>query len=183
MKLKSFLGAAAVALTAAFLGAAPAQAVTVVDNGLLEGGIDSNVISVGDIFQIEIFGNAVDTGGSVVWKFTASEALVALETNSLNPVTGFAGAMVEWNSQADGNGISFGSISGLDLIMGQALITSFAQDEMKFLIASWTDVTVDKANFDLRIDTQVVPRPASVFMLLAALGGLGAVSRRRSATA
>jgi hypothetical protein len=183
MKLKSFLGAAAVALTAAFIGAAPAQAITVSDNGLLEGGIDSNSISVGDIFQIEIFGDAADTGGSVVWKFAATEALVTIETNSLNPVSGFAGATVQWNSQADGNGTSFGSISGLDLIMGKALVTQFAANELKYLIASWTDVTADKSNFDLRIDTQVVPLPASVFLLLAALGGLGVVSRRRPATA
>lgn len=167
------------ALAAAFLALAPlaAAATTITSNGPIDG--SSIALSINDIFVIEIDGDAVDVGGSASFGFTATTDLGVLETNSLNPVLGFADAMVEWNSAADGSGTSFGSISGLALILGDTLATSFDAGETKWLIASWSDVTVDLSNFDLRVEA--VPLPAAGFLLFGALGGLAMVRRRRKA--
>lgn len=148
----------------------------------VEGGGTTNTIGIGNVFTMEIAGDYPDAAaGSFVWSFTANERLIALETNSLNPNNGFAGAKVEWNSASDGSGTVFGSISGSALTSGDALVTEFALNEEKFLIASWTSVTAKGSNFDLRVDATPIPLPAGGLLLLTALGGVAALRRKRKA--
>lgn len=174
-KLKVLGAAAALAVLPMVAGA-----VTITTNGPIENAVVD--LTPPDVHTIEIAGDASDGAGSASFGFKATAGLLAIETNSLNPVTGFAGAMVEWNSAADGSGISFGSISGAALIAGAELITSFAAGEEKWLIASWTDVTQVGSNFDLRV-VAAVPVPAAGLLLLTAVGGAAALRRRKKADA
>ena len=171
MNFKTIFGAAAVALVM------PMSAYAVTFSGDLVDG-DSTNISINDVFEMEIDGNASDTAGSGVYTFTATENLAALETNSLNPTNGFLGSMVSWNSEMDGSGTDFGSISGQDLIDGKALRVEFAAGETKYLIASWTDVSRDKSNFDLRVEATPVPVPAGILLMGTALAGFGVMRRK-----
>ena len=94
MRLLGIVAAAALAVMPVV-----AQATVTVDApGLIQDG--TVPISIGDVFTIEIFGDAVDGAGSAAFGFTATEQLLAIETNSLNPIRGFRGATVEWNSAA-----------------------------------------------------------------------------------
>ncbi len=134
-------------------------------------------IDLGDIFTIEIDGNASDGGGFASFGFTASNELVAIDTNSVNPVSGFENARVEWNSAADGTGTVFASLNNAQTVAGAALSTGFALNETKFLIARWDNVIANKSNFDLRVEA--VPLPASLVLFISALGGMGLIARRR----
>lgn len=166
---------------AALLATLPvsANAVIITTDGPVEGAAIG--LSFGDIFTIEIDGDAIDGGGMASFGFTASSGFAAIETNSLNPVSGFTDATVEWNSAADGTGTTFASLTTAEVAAGAKLITPFAGGDTKWLIAKWTDVSADKSNFDLRVEA--VPLPASLALFLAALGGLGLVARRRAAVA
>lgn len=176
MNFKTVLGAAAFAL------AMPVSAYAVTFGGDLDNQEFAN-LSIGDVFEMEIDGDAVDGASAdlpfdVYYEFTATEDLYALETNSLNPTNGFLGTMVEWNSSSDGSGTSFGSISGADLIAGDTLRVEFAAGETKFLIASWTDVARNGSNFDLRVEATPVPVPAGILLMGTALAGFGVMRRK-----
>ena len=174
MKLKSTIAAAAIALLPMSAGA-----LTITTDGPIEGGVIN--LSANDIFTIEINGGSLDSGGSAAFGFVATEALIAVDTNSLNPNDGFADAKVEWNSEADLSGTSYGSISGADLILGKELKVSFSKMQAIWLVASWTDVTREKSNFDLRIEATAVPLPAGILLLGTSLAGFGVMRRRKRA--
>lgn len=169
-----FAGAAAALMALPMM----AEALTITTRG---GAVASGTVAISpdSIFSVNIEGDAVDGSGSAWFGFTATEALAALETNSLNPVNSFTGAWVEWNSAFDGSGTSFGTITGAALAAGDILRTTFEAGETKFLIARWDDVARDQSDFDLRVEATVVPVPAALGLLLTGLGGMVLVSRRR----
>lgn len=174
--MKKFL----IASAAAAMMALPmtAEALTITTRG---GAVTNGIVSIDpdSLFSMNIEGDAVDAGGSTWFGFTASTALTALETNSLNPIDSFIGARVEWNSASDGTGTSFGFITGAALAAGDILRTSFLAGETKFLIASWDDVARNQSDFDLRVEATPIPVPAALGLLLTGLGGMAVVSRRR----
>jgi hypothetical protein len=174
--MKKYILAGAAAAMMAFPMMADALTITTRGGAVVNGTVGINSSS---LFSMNIEGDAIDGAGSTWFGFTASEALTALETNSLNPINSFVGARVEWNSASDGTGISFGSITGAALTAGDVLRTTFTAGETKFLIASWTNVARDQSDFDLRVEATVVPVPATLGLLLTGLAGMGVMARRR----
>lgn len=144
-------------------------------------------LAIGDVFSMEIHGNATDGAGMASYGFTALSGLIAIETNSLNPnylngkPAGFQDVSVEWNTKADGSGSVLASIYGDALRAGQALVINFLADETKYLIARWAYVSENGANLDLRVAAHAtpVPVPAGGLLLLGALAGTVALRRRR----
>lgn len=171
--------------------ASGAKAVTVTGDFLADDGIvgpnydniDTS-LSIGNVFQAEIDGNNADGGGSFAFAFTATQNLTGVETNSLNqnpqlpPGNGFAGATAEWNSQADGGGTTFASLTTAELVSGAALITSFLAGQTKYLIVSWADVVGNGQNFDIRVSA--VPLPPALLLFVSALIGLAWLRRRKT---
>jgi len=135
------------------------------------------MISLGDVFTAEISGDATDGGGLFAFAFTATEDLSALETNSLNPVGGFADITVSWASDAIGT-VIFNSLTTAQVIAGTVLSTSFLLGETKFLLVEWSDITATGANLDLRVAAVPIPGAAWLFGT-ALLGGGFVVNRRR----
>lgn len=166
------------ALAAAALFALPMSAGAVTVSGdVADGGMTN--ISIGDVFQMEIDGDASDGAGDASFGFTASEELVTIETNSFNPTTGFTGAVVKWTENSDGTGAVYGTITGAALLAGDALEVYFGAGETKWLFASWTNVVSNGSNFDLRVEAANVPLPAGVVLMGTALAGFGIARRRR----
>ena len=183
------MAAAAALLLGVSVGATSASAVVVTGDFLVDNDIGGTVtagsdglttfMTAGSVFATELEGDATEGAGAIAFAFQALEALVTIETNSLNPFsTGFIGASVEWNSAIDGTGVSFGLISGAALALGQQLAVDFAPFETKYLIVRWDDIASRASNFDLRIETRV-PLPATILLFGSALLGLGFVSAAR----
>jgi hypothetical protein len=168
------MGVAAAALTAAF--SVGANAATI-GGTLTEGGVTP--FKVGDIETVEIEANRTDGAGLLSFGLLAGSDLAAIETNSLNPVTGFVDALVTISTGEDGTGSILGSITGAALAAGEALIVSMDAGTTYWLNASWSDVAQNLSNFDLRIEAAPVPVPAAGFLLLGGLGGLAAMKRRK----
>ena len=173
MNLKATLAAAAIALTLPF----SAHAITF-DGDLLDG--DVVEIGLGDIFIMDIFGDAVDGAGSASYGFTATEDLIALNTSTLNPDVGFAGATVSWTENADGTGV-ISTLSTADILADLSISTTILLGETKYLYATWTNVTEDRSNFDFRVVTEPVPVPAGILLMGTALAGFGVMRRRKKA--
>lgn len=176
---------AAAATVAALSLPMAAQAVTVTTNSNgatppTDGGAPVS-ISIGDIFTMELDGNAADVGGSASFGFTATEALLSIESNSLNTITGFADAVVSWFDNAAGAGMALASISGSALTNGDSLDFVFGSGDTYYLVASWSDVTADLSNFDLNVSATAVPLPAGALLMGTALAGFGIARRRKKA--
>lgn len=178
--MMNFIRALGLAAAVALMPVAGSAAITISTSGTSAAPVENGIVSMSlnDVFAIEIEGSASDGAGSAAFGFQATSQLVAIETDSLNPNTGFAGATVEWNSQADGLGAVFGIVNAG---AGATLITTFGINDTKWLIARWTDVTSNLSNFDLRVSA--VPVPAAGLMLVTALGGAAALRRRKKAAA
>lgn len=168
------------AAVAAALITAPlaANAITVTSSGLVENA--TVAFSVGDIFTADIDGDAVDGGGSATFGVTPTSNLLAIETNSLNPVTGFLMPSVVVSTAMNGGGTVLGTISGASLIAGDALVVALAAGVDHWITASWTNVSQDGSNFYLRV-VAAVPVPAAGVLLVGALGGLALMRRRKTA--
>ena len=178
MNFKRIVGAAALAAVLPFFAPA-AQAAAVVDPSSTLVADAVELFNIGDIETVEINGNAADGGGMFSFGLLAGTNLLAVETNSLNPATGFAGAQVTITTGQGNTGTNLGSISGLDLLMGNALVVGMNAGQTYWLNAIWSDVTRDSSNFDLRIEA--VPVPASLLLIGAGLLGLGALRRKENA--
>ena len=83
--------------------------------------------------------------------------------------------------------LQFSNADDGDILPGEVMFGVFTPngpgDYSKFFLALDDGDEVDDNHDDMiiRVDVSQIPLPASVLMLLAALGGLGVVSRRRSA--
>ena len=140
-----------------------------------------NNLSIGDVFTVEVIGNTGDGADSFFLGFTALQDLFAVETNTFNPLNGFENPFLEWRENSDGTGTQFASLSSAELTAGfSTMVVSFLAGETKYLIASWDDINVIAANWDLRIEAAPIPLPAGLILLLTGLGGVGFLGRYSS---
>jgi hypothetical protein len=135
------------------------------------------LLSIGDAVQTRISGNAGDGGGSFTFAFTASEPLSAVEFNTVNPLTGFVGAEVEWNTAEDGSGTTLAFLTNAQILLSQSMQVAFLADQTLYLIATWTDVARNASSFDLRVEA--IPIPPALLLFGTALAGIGFLGRRR----
>jgi hypothetical protein len=189
VKLKSLIGAGAAVLTATFLSAAPAQAAFISS--------DSELDLVGNILFADFA-----AGGRV--NFEPQGALASRATGDFDALVNTifeAGAdttftMVDILDFANLGVIYFNndiSFEGIEVVSFDNSANPVAGFRARGIVnATGFDPTPgffslsvqdDKVEVSFSSTTTVIPLPASVFMLLAGLGGLGVVSRRRSATA
>ncbi|MBX3434565.1 MAG: PEP-CTERM sorting domain-containing protein [Pirellulales bacterium] len=104
------------------------------------------------------------------------------------PTIPFSGANVSFNAVADlppgsgfwnnGAGVGLGAIPGLvtsiDVAINNRLV-AFSEGGPNGTSISF----IDKKRITIRIDTEMIPEPSSIALLVTALGGLGVVAGRR----
>lgn len=187
LKLKTVIGAGAIALGGACVSVAPAQAVMI--NGQLDitgivnvqtsdfmpgGALDFDqgspenlvVIATGDFSSIPL--NTSPTLFDLT--FVAPE-----DVYSVGGFTFTANEYFDFDNAFPGRGFAAnGTISGNGFDDTDGLFTLSTQSNTPDQV---------QASFSSSTTAMPIPLPASVLMLLAALGGLGVVSRRRSAAA
>lgn len=177
MKLTKFL-----AVTAVAGGLVPltAEAVTVVD------GVSPGTYSVPGNYSSTVMFTNGDPANSLTWTFE--------NTGSANQVIAVAFATV---LQAGGNafftdGATF-SLGGNSFPISQGQAAAFndvtatvapgASIDLVFNYGTVFEKPGQDVTFDYDLTATAIPLPASVLMLLGALGGLGVLSRRRTASA
>lgn len=185
---KALLAGTIVAGLAAF--AAPSHAATITpDPVTLNIGGGDNLLSLFDTWLINITGQDESGSDSMVLKVVASTALQALTTNTLNLPTGFHDPKIQWNSEFNGSGTVFDSLTSAQLNSGMTttMLVSFMSGEAKYLIAEWEGIGPGRNNWDIRIEATAVPLPAGLLLFLSGLAGIGFLgrykARRREAVA
>lgn len=139
-------------------------------------------LSGGDVMTMDIDTAGADVGsgaGHASFGFTATEELVTLETNSLNPDNGFLGTSVIWSTEEDGGGTIIASLNGNTDVQDGSMTVVFDIGETLWLTALWEDIAEPGADFDLRV-TAAVPVPAGMLLMGTALAGFGIARRRKS---
>lgn len=161
--------------------AAPVQASTITadpDTLNINGG--DNPLSVGDNWLVNITGENKVGFETMFMQVTATEDLTAIETNTLNLPAGFADPTIQWNSEADGTGTVFASLSSAELTSGSltTMVVSFLANETKYLIATWEGIGPGRNNWDVRIEA--IPLPAGLLLFLSGLAGVGFLGRYKA---
>lgn len=172
MTIKTILASVAV-LAATTLSA---QAATY--GGDLTNG-DVAPITRDDVYYMYVSTDLDDTMNKVTYGFTGVGNLYAMDTSGLNPDMSYNDLVVTWSSEAYGAGTVYASLSGSDVEASNVLKTMIGDGETQYLSASWSSVTGDASLLDFRV-TADVPVPAAGFLLVGALGLLGAARRRKS---
>lgn len=144
-------------------------------------------ISVGDTVDIldgpfvfdSLFGPAAE--GGAIWTFTfenntASDIISAVNITTVNQLTGAFAGGVDFNFGGDMQSVGEGDSATLNFF---ALIP--AMDSITFTVDYGDFAPKQGANgfADIDFQVQAVPLPASILMLLGAVGGLGMLGRRR----
>jgi hypothetical protein len=177
VKITNYLGAVAIALSGMMLATAPAEAVTVInDGGTYFVGAPGS--------ETQFTGNILAAGGAGSWSVTFDSS--PFET------TGFADATIGNIAAAAFSGLTMSWESVVSGVLSSTPITPVVttlntdftapDDLVQNLVISWTDSQAG-AGFDVEVTVAAIPLPASVLLLLGALGGLGLVSRRRRTSA
>jgi hypothetical protein len=173
--MKTLIGAAAIAALPIAAGA-----VTVTEGINFGGTYDVP----GNYASTVAFSNG-DAGGSLTWTFqntsdTAQAVTLASATiqQFLNFAyfTGGTTTSLNGSSQATGQG-------AVDAFNLETVIGAGASADLVFTFGDVFETPGNDVVFDFNVASEatVIPLPASVFMLLAALGGLGVLGRRRDA--
>jgi hypothetical protein len=186
VRLRTLIAAAAVALTGAMMTAAPASAATI--NGQLDVGGVVNVQSSNfepggnlDFDQGNIMNEVVIATGDFATFVSPGDAATLFDLAFSAPedvytVGGFtfrATSYFDFDNAFPGRSFAAnGVLTGNGFDATQGLLTLSTQSN---------NAGQTVASFSSTTTTNVIPLPASVLMLLAALGGLGIVSRRRAA--
>jgi hypothetical protein len=171
--------AVAGALVAGVVGfSAPAQALTISGFGITPN--TTEFLSLGDVFAAEVRGDAGDPGGSFYLGFEATEHLVAVETNTFNPLTGFVDPFIEWNTASDGSGTTLASLNTTQLTAGglTTMVLNFLPGDTRFLIISWGGILKNHSNWDVRVEA--IPLPAGLLLFLSGLAGIGFLGRYKA---
>ena len=176
------------AAAALFALSTAASAVTVIATAVIgdadpveDGVVD---ISVDDIFTVQIATDAADVGSGAdefSFGFEATEALITVETNSLNPIEGFLVPTVIWSTGINGTGTVLGVLNGTSAgVDSGSLRQRFEIGDIFYLTAAFDDVLAAGADFDIRLEASPVPLPAGVLLMGTALAGFGVARRRKS---
>ena len=132
-----------------------------------------NAIEVGDVFTVQIDGDASDGGGDLSYELVPGTDVRTMTTISLNPDDGFIGAMVS-------------IVDSMDNVLGELsdetleLTVDFMAGESYGLNILWSDVARNGSDYDVRIEASVIPVPAAGLLLIGGLGALAAVRRKKS---
>lgn len=181
--MRSILSAAVIALSGAVVAAVPAQAAFINPaTNIFTGNFDNGVIS--DLGALNLRDGPISVNGAIAG--TNVGAGVTFDVFADPLLLGSTGAVqLLLNISGSGFNIVNASYDGVDLVfattsagMEALFASSFADtsDFDTFFLEFANGATPDNVQISI---TSVIPLPASVFMLLAALGGLGWVSRRR----
>ncbi len=125
--------------------------------------------------------NGTDLDGGTIWfRFVSSVAgLFAVNTSTTNDANSYEDLRISWCADADASGC-IGELAFIEEpVSGVKMSTYFAAaGEVQWLVATWSGVTGTNNNLDFKVTT-TVPVPAAGLLLLAGLGGLGAMKRRK----
>jgi hypothetical protein len=179
VRIKTLIGAAAIAAALPMA----AGAVTVTDG--INFGTTNDL--PGNYFSVVSFANG-EAGDTLTWSFQNTSA-------TAQAVTVASAAIEQLPNLAFFEGGTTTSLNGDVRVTGEGLPDGFllntiiAPGGVADLVFTYGDVFETPGNpgnnvvfsFNIASEATVIPLPASVFMLLAALGGLGVVGRRRKA--
>ncbi len=143
----------------------------------------SNLIDNGTSLSGNLNSGASSDGGGISFRFTSAIAgLFAVSTNTTNLGGAFQDLRISWCASEGGPGAitCVGEEAFIEEPVGGAsLVANFMNaGDVKYLVATWSSVVGVDQNLDFKVVGQV-PVPAAGLLLLAGLGGLGAMKRRK----
>lgn len=189
----------AAALTAVMALSAPiaANALTIsgvdsLGNDAVSGAGNMNALN-GDLANVTVIGSQTDAADSIQFDFQLMvDTVLGFVSVTLLPDGNFKPGVKDLVLETSLNGTvldnsTFTDSSGIATALyeiGQPQLfiplTAVAGDVLT-IVASYSGFASKNSRFDIGVDVQPVPLPASILMFLTALGGLGFVSRRRNA--
>ena len=190
MDLRILISAAVLALTPV---AASAVTVTNVSpsSNLSDGGSFDILAEDYDFGAAVGVNNRVTDGDTVSFEFTTAglnDVIVDVRVNTLElPNDSIDPLRVAITTEADFGGDVLFELSPVEFLGGaveaavdQFILTAEELTEGVWLSVSWGEV-IGRQQVNIQVGATAVPLPAAALMLLAALGGLGAVRSRRAA--